>query len=332
MRIESLEYLVSFRELGSIAATAERHFMSSQGMSRLFKQLEKEAGIKLFFHEGKALKLTEAGEELAEKSKDVIASYQQVQDVLSFYADSSFCEESDVTICATPLAAMCLTPLFDLQKPGLFPFVVNFTEANLTNACTFVSASRKDNRLGIVSVPPDYSTNEFNELIARLGLVYLPLLRSEVIALVSASSPIARSSELLPDKYEKRISGSIGIACPYDETVLNQLDETVSIDNIRTATNNLQVLKKQIRRGQVAMFTPKLMLANLRTGKGITWLKSPSVKRGDGGLSPQEVHFGIVVLEDYEESGQLVRVVRYVRETMQRMFKSADFCQYASPL
>lgn len=320
MRIECFEYLLDFAELGSISATAAKNFMSEQGISRIFRQMEKEYGVSLFKKEGKNLFLTDAGLKLVQCAEEVVRGYQRVQDVLGYYAEEEKFGRDDLSVFATPCAALCFLPTIDLLSPSLFPFRVKMREEDLGLFNTISSAIEDKRGLGIITIPPTSSSDAFLAGLEKRGLMFKGLLESEVVALVSSNSPLARQKELVPELYEQGSLGGFGVACPKDDAVLDQLDDVVREDNIRIVTSNMSLIKKQLGRGRVTMLLPKLVLATHEFGSEVTWLPL---------RESTKVKFGLLLSREYGNDQNVTTLVDYIGNRVLDVFGRDPFNQYA---
>lgn len=318
MRIEHLEYLASFAETGSVSEAARAHFMTEQGMSRALRQLEREVGVPLFVKSGKSLKLTEAGKALVDGAQRISNEYRLVQDRLDLFADASVRGRRVIDLYVTPLVGLCVMPLLNLQSPRQFGFAVNVYETNLDDLTETVRAIRDGLALSIVSAPPGMRTGGIIDQLKNEGLVYHDILESEVIALVSSSSPLARGSGLNIRQFIGDEGSPLGIACLNDRAVIDPLLDVVRRENLRLVTNNLKLIKRQVRSGQVVLFLPDLAQASMHMGNGIV---DASIDAGDLGVP--SVRFGLVTGPD--GGGEETRTISdYVTETLSAFIAQQD--------
>lgn len=320
MRIESLEYLVDFADLGSITATANKNYMSEQGISRIFRQMEKECGVSLFYREGKLLRLTEAGESIVENAREIVEGYKRITDAANSYARDANPDREDLCLFVTPLVSLCLLPLFGLDVPSDFPFQIRLREEDL-GLFNLVSNPIEEGRgIGIVTDPHTASSESFIAGLEKRGLTFEPLFDSEVVAYVSASSPIARSDQLMPGQYEDYVSGDIGIACPKDDAVLDQIDEVVREENIRIVCSNMHLIKEQVRRGQVTMMAPKILLLTLGYETGITWI--PLQEK-------HMVRFGLLLSKEHRQNSNIMLMTGHIKKSIMEALSKLPPQQYA---
>jgi DNA-binding transcriptional LysR family regulator len=78
MRTEWLEYFADAARLGSIKASAQKHFISPQGLSRSIGALEKELGIKLFERGANSVRITPQAEQLLPSIRNAVSAIQNV--------------------------------------------------------------------------------------------------------------------------------------------------------------------------------------------------------------------------------------------------------------
>src|SRR3954467_6181526 len=81
-----LVVLREFASEGTIAKTAERLAYTSSAVSQQLAQLQREAGVQLFRHEGRRLELTAAGQLLVERGSALIADLEKLEAELALQA------------------------------------------------------------------------------------------------------------------------------------------------------------------------------------------------------------------------------------------------------
>ncbi len=78
MNFDQLMYLCDIKKTGSINATAEKFFISHQGVSKAIKNLENFFGKSLIIRSSKGCTLTEDGLFIAEKADQILEIYKQI--------------------------------------------------------------------------------------------------------------------------------------------------------------------------------------------------------------------------------------------------------------
>ncbi|MCK0173862.1 MULTISPECIES: LysR family transcriptional regulator [Mycobacteriaceae] len=117
--VRRLRFLVELSQRGTIAAVAAALHMSPSGISQQLALLEREAGAPLLERIGRGVRLTEAGQRLAERGADIIAALETAQAELRSAADPP---AGTCRVAAFGSAARALVPaLLDCQRryPGL---------------------------------------------------------------------------------------------------------------------------------------------------------------------------------------------------------------------
>ena len=78
MTIVQLEYLLAVVNFGSFSLAAERSFVTQPSLSMQIKNLEEELGVVLLDRSKKPVILTQAGEVVAERARDVVKMFNSV--------------------------------------------------------------------------------------------------------------------------------------------------------------------------------------------------------------------------------------------------------------
>ncbi|WP_422741995.1 LysR family transcriptional regulator [Mycobacterium sp. WMMD1722] len=117
--VRRLRLLVELSQRGTIAAVAAALHMSPSGISQQLALLEREAGTPLLERIGRGVRLTEAGQRLAERGTDIIAALESAQTELRSPEKPP---TGTCRVAAFSSAARALIPaLLDCQRrhPGL---------------------------------------------------------------------------------------------------------------------------------------------------------------------------------------------------------------------
>ncbi|MGV9800243.1 LysR family transcriptional regulator [Mycobacterium sp. NPDC003449] len=112
--VRRLRFLVELRRRGTIAAVAEALHMSPSGISQQLALLEREAGAALLERIGRGVRLTEAGQRLAQRGADILAAIELAQAELRSDAEPP---TGTCRVAAFGSAARALVPaLLDCQR------------------------------------------------------------------------------------------------------------------------------------------------------------------------------------------------------------------------
>jgi DNA-binding transcriptional LysR family regulator len=117
--VRRLRFLVELSQRGTIAAVAAALHMSPSGISQQLALLEREAGAALLERIGRGVRLTEAGQRLAERGADILAALESAQSELRSPEEPP---TGTCRVAAFASAARALVPaLLDCQHrhPGL---------------------------------------------------------------------------------------------------------------------------------------------------------------------------------------------------------------------
>ncbi|MDO6720301.1 LysR family transcriptional regulator [Psychrosphaera sp. 1_MG-2023] len=71
-------------EVGHFTKTAENLFMTQSGVSQHIKKLENQLGVALLIRHGKSFSLTNAGEQLHKRGRELLNSFQELEGVIKF--------------------------------------------------------------------------------------------------------------------------------------------------------------------------------------------------------------------------------------------------------
>ncbi len=260
MHIEYLYYFRDFSKNLSISKTAAQYYMTPQGISRAIHQLEKDFGVKLTSYQNNEISLTPAGMELRDQLDGFLEGFEYVKGSLMGYRLAELgaragSDRKSVNIQVTPCVSMYVSPLLDLQKPGLFDFDVRIIESELNNIAPTVVPDGDAGALFITSIPATAKYRDLiDELCAEQNLVYERLFTSPLVMLTSVFSPLAKKASITPEEVR-----GYPVA-RYQDTVLGDaLDDFILADSVKTISNATSVLNAQILQGHAIAFAPKLV-------------------------------------------------------------------------
>lgn len=303
MHVEYLYYFKDFSQTLSISKTAANYYMTPQGLSRAIHQLERDFGVTLTSYQNNVISLTPAGHALSERIDDIILQVEEAKGVLAGYrlaALGAASRRDSVRITTTSCVSQYLTPLIDVQKPGLFDFEVKLRESNLHRVAPRLESKDGEGSLGLVSIP---TTERCQNLLAHLtmehGMVYERLFTSPLVALVSTYSPLAKNKVIRPDDLE-----CCSIVRYQDAVLGDALDDFIKEDQVKTITNATAVIWTRIVEDQAVSFAPKLI-------DGIGVLPSKVMTVPTEGFFDTE--FGLMYLEADEGSPHVLEVMEHVR-------------------
>lgn len=155
MRIEYLQYFLNIAETQSFSASAQKLFLSQQGLSDAIKRLEKEIGLTLFYRGKNGTSLTAEGQRLYEQIQTIVREYNILEKDIAELKESpeKVCnkEIQQLRILVNPLVSAAILPdlleLSEKEYPELQFFctdTVDFEEAltmmanGVVDACIFM--------------------------------------------------------------------------------------------------------------------------------------------------------------------------------------------------
>lgn len=253
MKLEYLEYLVDFADTHSVAATANRFFISVQGMSRALHQIEKEYGVKLFAKQGASIALTPTGEQFVADLRPAMSLLRAAQGNLAGPDPKHRTAFHEIRIVATPIVLKTLLALIDLQSITARRCRILLREAS-AESCFDASTSplTRTQSLGILSGPPRKQAH-FQSKRISLGLEYRPLMTCEICIITSIHSPLANLKSISRSMLDTHPFGYFA-----DDVALDLLDNFIRDDNLLTVTNDWSILERQLLEGRISTIVPKL--------------------------------------------------------------------------
>lgn len=190
MRMEDLRYLIRVAELGSIRQAAEACYITQQGLSRIISSLEKELGVPLFQRSSNRILLTDTGQIVVTRARELDALYQQM--LLDVSRDSRTAEGRppvDGHIYTTPLISSTVLPrvlaVLNLRYPGIHLNIVELTPPEIADEVDFTG-----NCVGIVSIPDFHQAQSLR--LTSGELCFDPYFADELMLGVAELSPLAQ--------------------------------------------------------------------------------------------------------------------------------------------
>ena len=244
MRIEQLEYFLEIARTGSINRAAENLFLTQPGLSSAVKSLEKELGTTLLIRTSSGIDLTKDGQVIAENAGSVLEAYRQMLNKLSTYADPN---DTDLTgslsVTASPVFFSSI--LIDAVNAftNRYPRVkVNASESDEGHIMGMVHNQAFD--LGFLS-PTDASLLSST----HHDLIWTKLFTDEVVAAVSAQSPLASRKFLTyKDLHKERVS-----------TFLTNPSMPKANSNFYAISNNVATHIALVSSGQALCVIPRFL-------------------------------------------------------------------------
>ena len=188
MRIDQIEYVVAAHQQQSISQAAESLFVTQPSLSRAITALEKELGVQLFHRTYQGASLTPIGEKLLPHFEAILEEKHRIDAVLA----EEQAQDISATLRISASAIMCNNLLpdtiqqFQQSYPNIEIDIQEEYDADIVDAIAYNKAD-----IGFLSISPDLNQNIFSVLKEK-QLSHQMLLKSSVVALLSANSPLAK--------------------------------------------------------------------------------------------------------------------------------------------
>ncbi len=190
MRMEDLRYLIRVAEIGSISQTAESCYITQQGLSRIISSLEKELGVRLFHRSGNRILLTDVGEVVVARARELDTMYQRMlSDISRNTSDREGRPPVDYHIYTTQLICATLLPkvlsALNLRYPGINLNVEELHPPEIADSVDFT-----ENSVGIISISTFHQAESLR--LTNGELVFDRYFEDDLMLGVAEHSPLAR--------------------------------------------------------------------------------------------------------------------------------------------
>lgn len=255
MHIEYFIYFKDFSETLSVSQTAANFFMTPQGISRAIHLLEKEFGTVLIMRSNNGLMLTEAGETLIENAEEITAQYEEAHRRLdSFSRQQKSAGDTYVDMVVTAFVSTYILPLMDLRSSQLFPFTLTVQESNIYKIIPRLPRSEDPQVFSLISLPEiEEYTDLLEAAIEENNLEFVPLIRTPLRVLVSASSPLAGNRRIKVSDVK-----DYPIVLFNDPVHFGAVTKHFNKENIVMTSNSNQIIQQEIEKNRAITFMPAI--------------------------------------------------------------------------
>jgi len=184
MELRDLSYFLACVDSGSLSGAAREIHVAQPTISHALARLEAELGVRVLTRGARApMRVTEAGQRLAERARQALAALGAVQDDLAQVKSGA---RGQLRLCAVQSACVSLLPralaAFASAHPGVELSVRTLAAEKIAKA---VASGQAD--LGFVAGAPSFALRDVDRELLR---------REELVALVRKSDPLARRKVL----------------------------------------------------------------------------------------------------------------------------------------
>ncbi|MDO0825706.1 LysR family transcriptional regulator [Desulfosporosinus nitroreducens] len=239
MRIEHLYYLVDIAKTKSITLSADRLFISQQGLSQAIQKLEADLNVALLRRSRQGVSLTAAGNKAVEKTKEVILKYEELLESMGPYTSDYISNSSNkLTIGITPHMTDFLPQILDLFRKKHADIIVHIEEQKPNDIVTKLNEGSTN--IGLVNLSDHYNYQH----LENNQIVFEKISNYQFMVCVAKSSPLAK--KIIFNKTEIKKHPIVAYNQePYFE-ILNQLFGDLNQLNIIVKTNSREMYLKSI--------------------------------------------------------------------------------------
>lgn len=246
MKMYQIEYLLATVESGSISRAAEELMVSRPGVSRALRELEEEFGLPLLRRSTTGIVLTEAGQVLYERCRQMRSLVREIQDEMQQLRQSaSRAQRAKLRVGLSFTAQSRLLPVLDAfarEHPNV--------------------------RLVLTEIPPQEKEQGLldNSLDAELVLGYDPpgreieslvLTETEFVFCCAAGHPLAgRSSITVPELRDEPLVGLNSLSFK-DNQINRSFEEYGLTPNFRFWTSQIAMSTQMVREGLCSTIKPR---------------------------------------------------------------------------
>lgn len=184
LTLRQLEILEAVDRCGSFSAASKALYLSQPAVSMQIKQLESSLGLPVFEHQGKHIRLTEAGRETLGTARTIARELANLEHAL---ADLRGLKGGTLTVSAASTASVFAARLMALFR-ALHPDVkLSLNVVNRETLLTHLTSDSVD--LALMGQPPD-----------GLGLVAQPVMDNPLVVIAATTHPLAGRTGIALDR------------------------------------------------------------------------------------------------------------------------------------
>lgn len=192
--MEDLRYLIQVADIGSITVAAEACYITQQGLSRIISNLEKELGVKLFHRNNNRIQLTDVGELVVARARELDGMFQRMLNDISRNTRSEEGQPPvDYHIYTTQLISATLLfrvlSTLNLRYPGIHLDIEELTPPEIADEVEFTS-----NSVGIISMTTFHEAESLR--LSSGKLVFDHYFQDDLMLGVSEQSALAKRERI----------------------------------------------------------------------------------------------------------------------------------------
>jgi LysR family transcriptional regulator for metE and metH len=189
IEIRHLQALIALAETGNLSKAGRRLHLSQPALSHQVKSIEQHLGVPLFERKSSPLRLSPAGERLLSTAYEIMHQVRQCERDVARIAEGKAGQLRIAVECHS---------CFDWLMPAMDEFRLAWPEVEMD----LVSGFQPD-PIGLL-IEGQADLVIVSEAPARKGVVYHPLFRYEVLALLAHQHPLTRKGYLTAQDFAKQ--------------------------------------------------------------------------------------------------------------------------------
>ncbi len=226
MNNRQLSYFLKVYECGSIKTAAKELFISSQGLSKMIRQLEEDLNVSLFIRSVNGLTPTPAGIELKPRAEKILNEYELMRKGLNDH----YANKQVLTILSTPNLLQYVTVRFlkDYQS-SVGNTVLNFVE--MSDFAVIEKLKLREVELALIPAPIDTTIFKAEHLFTH-----------RLVAVINKGHPLAQKKVLNLRDLEGQSLARPGRECACYRNQMNMLLELGIKPDIIFETTNFSII------------------------------------------------------------------------------------------
>jgi DNA-binding transcriptional LysR family regulator len=267
MEIRDLHYFLACVEEGSVTRAARKVHVAQPTLSHALARLESELGVRVLERRARApLSVTEAGQRLAERARQVLGALGGLQDDL---ADVAAGRRGKLRLCAVQSACVSLLPRalarFAEAHPGIELSVRTLAAEKIAKA---VVSGQAD--LGFVAGAPSSALRDVERELVR---------REELVALIRKSDPLAKRRVLSLAALAQRPLVLVPASTFTGEIIHDACRDAGFVPHVVLTLSSAEALCEVVRAGLAMTILPAGYLRPSDPDLRAVRLKDPTPKR-----------------------------------------------------
>lgn len=260
MRIDHCNYVIAVAESCNIRQTAERFFITQQGLSQAIKAVERELRTQLFTRTGNSLFPTEEAKLILPRLRQIVSEYDQMVTSLELFNEPETDDHEPVTVYVTPNVSNSILSRIISTVSHMTPAPQMRIIEDLPLDIADDPGSFPGDSVGIITIPEFLL--EQSQTVRSGEVVFEEYARCPLMAYVAQSSKLAA----LPCITRDVLLRTPLVIYPSEINMVRHLldDDDSVTPNILLNSSNVSLFRSLVSRDQAMGFTTTLFERNIR--------------------------------------------------------------------